>query len=476
MSEYRMQRTSTNSGQKSGKKKSKNRHMFFTYLLILAVLGYLIGQFINFLNDDSTNYIVASQGEIVDAFSTRGVIVRDEILVKSSTGGFVEYYYPGGKELKQGTKVCSILNDYYGDILQQKIDEIYSQIADEDSSGSEYNEAFESLDTSISQTTAQYLRNKSNSNYNALYALKTDLADAVSQRKDMYSLMGNTKVTELLAEQNIYLNEQQNILSDMYLPNAGLLDYSYDGYEGWTVDQIGSDFLESYDGYYSYFEINLQSIKAGTPLYRLVYSSVWNIVVFLTEEEAKFFDGEDTVDFIYNSSDKLTGRVTTLEQTGYDEYKLVLKVNERIQDFMNDRIATVVFNKNSHSGIKISDSCLVQESYFVIPKKYLMQSGNDYGMMVVSGEDTKFQKINVIDTDEEVVYYSLPEGVSPVQTIQMQDSLETMVTGATGSLYGVYVVNGGYEQFESVKVKYQGQGYSLVEGIQLYDRVKVNRD
>lgn len=454
---------------------ARRSQAIITFLVVLAVFIYLLGQFMNLLNRDSTNYIVAQNGEIVDSFSAQGVIVRDEMLVRASTSGIVEYYYPAGKELKAGTLVCALHDNAYGEILQSKIDEIYEQIADMDDAA-QYNEAFESLDTNIAQSVSQYLRAKSTTNYASLYLLRSDLMDAVGERKDMYSLVNNTRVSSLLAEQKIYLDEQSSIISNLYLSSGGLLDFSYDGYEGWTTDQINSDFLQNYDGYYSYFQINMQTVKAGDPLYRLVYSPQWSVVLYLTEEEASFFNGMDTVSFIYNSSDKLTGRVATLDQTGYDEYKLVLKLTERVQDFMHDRIATIVFNKNSHTGIKISDSCLVSREYFVIPKKYLMQSGDDYGYVVVGNNGSYFQKITIVSTDDDWIYYSLPEGAPTTVTIQMQSTLDTMLTGATGSLYGVYVVNGANEQFESVTVLYQAQGYSIVEGINLYDRIKINKD
>jgi len=460
--------------KKRTKRSGGRQTVLFTYLIVIMVVVYLAAQFVSFINQDTTNYIIAREGEIVDSFSTQGVIVREEQLVKATTSGIVQYYYPGGKELQKGTLVCSLLDDYYGDILQEKIDEIYDEIAD--MGDTEYDEAFDSLDTNIAQSIAQYLRNKSVNGYSSLYMLETNLKDAVSERKDMYSLMSNTKISSLLAEQGIYLGEQNTVKSNLYLSSAGVIDYSYDGYEGWTVDQIGSDFMKNYEANYAYFEINLQSVEAGAPLYRLVSSPVWSIVIFLTEEEAAFFSGMDTVSFIYNSSDKMTGRITQLKQTGYDEYKLVLQVTERIQDFMNDRTANLVFSKNSHSGIKIADSCLVHKEYYVAPKSYLMQSGADYGFLVSGADSVYFQKVTVADVKDDMVYFTLPEGMSPGVTIQSASSDQTMVIGETGYLYGVYLINGGYEQFESVDIIYQAQGYSIVEGINLYDRVKVNRE
>ena len=433
---------------------------------------YLAAQLVIFFNRDSMSYVVAKNGEIVETFSAQGVIVREEQLVKASADGIVQYYYPGSKEIKKNSLVCTLLNDYYGDILNEKINEIYSQI--QDANTGEYKEAFEVLDTSIMNSIASYLRNKSQIQYTAAYRLEEDLKDAVSKRKDMYSLMSNTQVASLLSQQGIYLNEQDSVQSNLYSSEAGIIDYSYDGYEGWTVDQIGPDFISNYKATYSYFEINMQKISAGTPLYRLISSPIWNIVIYINEEQAQYFSGETNVSFVYNSTQKMTGEIQSLEQVGESQYKLVLRINTKVQEFMNDRIANLVFIKNSHTGIKISESCIVQQSYYQIPQNYIVSSGSDRGVLVVEQNGVSFRKVNVVYSADGMTYIELREGIQPGAVIQAENSTDTTTISEVVSLDGVYIVNGGYEQFEVIQVDYRAQGYAIVKGIDLYDRVKIN--
>ncbi len=444
----------------------------FTYLIVIAVVIYLIAQFILFTSRDTTNYIVAKQGEIVETFSAKGVIVRDEQLVRATSTGIVQYYYPAGKELQKGTLVATLLNDYYGDILQERINEIYAQIGDIDND--EYEEAFQTLDDNLTSSIAQYLRSKSVNDYRALYNLQTVVQDAVSSRKDMYSLMSNTRIGLLLSEQGIYENEQNAVIKNLYMSTGGIIDYSYDGYEGWTVQQIGSDFLANYRSNYSYFEQNLQSVDVGTPIYRLVSSPVWRIVIFIDGEAAAYFEDVDTVDFIYNTSEKLSGSIESIEKISRNEYKLVMKVITKMQDFMTDRTANLVFTKNSHSGIKISESCLVEREYYTVPRGYVTSSGDQDGLLVVNGESVSFVPIRVATVRDNKVYFELPSGLNVGQLVQKPEGTETVPVGAAETVYGVYVVNGGYEEFKIIKVTYQAQGYAIVEGINLYDRVKVN--
>ena len=476
MSEYRNNRRGRVNRQTAPKRtrpRQEKSRIRFTYLLAGIIIVYLVAQFVMFMQRDTTNYIVAKQGDIVETFSTKGVVIRSEQLVTAHEDGIVQYYYPGGKELQKNTLVCTLLDDYYGEILDERINEIYAQIQDVDTG--EYEDAFESLDEDIASSIASYLRSRSTNNYDALYNLQGDLQSAVSKRKDMYSLMSNTKVTALLQQQGVYSQEQNKVISNMYLQEGGVIDYSYDKYEGWNVDQIGPDFIENYDSHYNYFEINMQKVEQGTPLYRLVSSQVWYIVMYLDESQAEYFSGEEHISFIYNSSQKLSGYVDTLEE--YDPeggtYKLVIKMTTRVQDFMTDRIADIVFTKNSHSGIKISDSCLVEQDCYVLPKDYVAESNGYTGVLAISGEEVRFVNLDILLTDDGLSYFMLPPDLLPGTLIQKPNSSDRMTVGQTSTVSGVYVVNGGYEEFKIVSISYRSQGYAIVEGIEMYDRVKV---
>jgi len=477
LANYRYSSNRHNSNRRSVQKKApkkttaKKSRISYTYCIAAFVLVYLFAQLLIFFNRDTTNYVVAKQGKIVETFSTQGVIIRDEQLVKSTSSGIVQYYYSGGKELKKNAHVCTLLDDYYGDILEEKIDEIYKQIQEADSG--EYKEAFGALDTNISSSIASYLRNKSSNKYADIYLLQDDLRDAVAKRQDMYSLMSNTKVTALLAQQGIYLNEKASVRSDMYLAEAGIIDYSYDGYEGWTVGQIGSNFINNYDSNYSFFEINMQKVEAGTPLYRVITSPLWHIVIFVNEEQAQYFSGENTISFVYNSTHEMNGRIQSLEQVGDDQYKLVLKINTNVQDIMNDRIANIVFTKNSHSGIKISESCIAKKSYYYVPSKYIVNSGDSVGVLAVESGGVTFRPVKLVSTIEGISYIELTEGLAAGTLIQAENSTEMIAIGDMAEVDGVYVVNGGYEQYEIIQVRHRSQGYVIVEGINMYDRVKI---
>ena len=95
-------------------------------------------------------------------------------------------------------------------------------------------------------------------------------------------------------------------------------------------------------------------------------------------------------------------------------------------------------------------------------------------MLAVEAGGVTFRNVNVVATIDGISYIELSEGLSPGTMIQAENSTEMIPIGDMAEVDGVYVVNGGYEQYEIIQVKYRSQGYAIVEGLNMYDRVKIN--
>ena len=54
-----------------------------------------------------------------------------------------------------------------------------------------------------------------------------------------------------------------------------------------------------------------------------------------------------------------------------------------------------------------------------------------------------------------------------------RDPEETTTISNFEDVEGVYVINGGYESFHRITRLYQSNGYSIIEGVDLYDRILI---
>lgn len=80
-------------------------------------------------------------------------------------------------------------------------------------------------------------------------------------------------------------------------PDAGIVMYTMDGYEGKTVDNLKkSDFAQK-----SYTEKSLISTEAkeDTPVYKLITDETWNLMIPVSKKEAsKLSEGTIQVKFL----------------------------------------------------------------------------------------------------------------------------------------------------------------------------------
>ena len=199
--------SSCNHAARSRPPKKKHRRIRLTSVVAVFIFIYIAAQFILFLNDEKFSYVVAKNGEIEQSFTVDGVITRSEQLFRSGTDGVVEYYYPGRQTLPKSTLVCSIQDDYYGDLLEEKIEDIYREM-DGVKDSKEYLEEFKQADLDIASTVAQYLRGKDDRNFARLYDVKDSLETAVARRKDLYALLQNKRINALQREQGVFQAQQ----------------------------------------------------------------------------------------------------------------------------------------------------------------------------------------------------------------------------------------------------------------------------
>ncbi len=455
------------------KKKRKKDSPAQGSVAILLIIGILITVYfalilLRFLNQNSVHYMVAEKGTLEQSFTVRAVLTRDESLVRASADGVVRYDYPGGEKLAANTRLGVLLDAYYGELLDKKIAQVYQELEEQNVTGGA---DFAAVESEMLNAVASYLRTKDDSR-DSLYRLKDSFSDDCRYRRELFALSANKRVLALLDEEGIYLKEQENEQSNLWLRSAGIVEYSYDGYEGWTYEQVGENFIANSDGIYSYLDVSIRNRTAGEVLYRVINSEDWYLTAFLTPAQAALVSGREEITFLYNGSEEMTAGTVSLTQSG-ELYKLVLRMRSRMQAHDTERTAELTFVMDSLSGIKISSDCLTQGDYYYLPAEYVVRQGSGRAVMKLTADGIDTVPVSCIWNDGSTFYFLLPEGLSVGDSVMKEGSTETMQVGAHKLLTGVYVVNGLNEVFEAVTVLYEDGGYCIVEGISTYDRVKL---
>ncbi len=445
------------------------------YILIGVIFLYVVIQSFFLAQSSSLNYVVAQRGDLGETESYTGVITREEQLIRASQSGVVEYYYPGNRHLSKGTRICSLRDNYYGDLLEQKMDNLYEQLRNE-AAASEYAEDFQRLDTQIGEQIASYVRRKNANNYDSLYAMKNNVVATMDQRENLLAILQNERINAMLKEQGIYEEQLNSQSANITIPQAGMIAYTYDNYEGWTWEQITPDFVSAYQGGYETIPLNLQTIEEGDPLYRLVTDQAWQITFFTDADRAETFEEGSSYEF-YIDGNTLRGKVIAKEQAA-GQYKIVLEVSDYMSNYAGWRIVNLEFQFSGEEGIQIPQECIMKGEYYRVPLSYVYDSlGQDCLMIRQEGGDV-LCPIEVVYTRSEeketgYAYFELPEGLSEGALMIQSGTDQVMILQEKETLSYVFTVNGGYQELQIVEILYETDRYAIVDGIRLYDQILI---
>lgn len=461
---------------------SSKKHNFPVLLIFVIAIGaYLVYFLFGFLSKTQFNYVLAEEGTVENSFSARAVIIREETAVYSSSGGIVMYSHNDGSKLKADSVVCTIIeNDRYGDVLSKKLAGIYDEL--DESVDSSSIAGLSEVEGEMQVLLAKYQAAKRQNNYALLYSLENEMEKLSDYRRGLYILSNDSLIISLLAEENIFLDTQSASRRTCAVTSPGILEYRADGFEGWTSDDIDYSFFSGYDGEYSYPDMTIHEIRQGILLYRLITSQTWQLNLYVNRDQVTYFSNHKAVEFLFNGNERLSAKVIGIHTEDTNDgtrYKVTLELSERMEAHANERFATLTFVEEITRGIKLSESCIAEESYYVLPTDYLIINGSRKGVYVenAEGKITFAELSGVLQSEDGKNFYFRLTGREPIRvnSFVVAPNGHKMVVAETAMIKGVYIVNTGEPIFTPVTVLAQDNGYVLVSGLIKSDRVQLHK-
>ena len=102
----------------------------------------------------------------------------------------------------------------------------------------------------------------------------------------------------------------------MKAAEAGIISYSYDGLEGYTMEDMTPELFSSRD----YDKVQLSAgtwVESGSPAYKMIYDDNWQIVLYPTADQLKKLKDLETVDIILVRDEiAITADVNVFENDG----------------------------------------------------------------------------------------------------------------------------------------------------------------
>jgi len=440
-------------------KKRKNINIGIIVFLILF-LYIAINVYIYLTKDQLSIYEVHEGSTALDNHIT-GIILRSEKVIYSQKAGYITYYQKEGARVAKDSAIYSV--DESG--------QLYNVVSNNDVpiTLSDKNKA------EIRHDVRTFQNNFSNDNFSTVYDFKEN---AQSTELDILNSTVASQGQDLLAASGTSYSYDV-VPSD----ESGIISYYMDSFETITPDTVTDDMFNTE----KYQRTNLRKtemLEKKSPIYKLINSETWNLVIPLTKTQYEKLDGKKSITFTVLEDDFKINAALTLKKKA-SSYYVILTMDKYLSNYLNDRYLDVELDFDSVNGLKIPASAIVEEDFSIVPSSYLCEGAEskDQGLIKKTYSENGDISYNFMATnvyyDDGVDAYVDPKLFPPGTTIQSSQKAGEFTISETRKLTGVYNVNLGYAVFKRIDILTQKEDYCIVDenskyGLSAFDQIALD--
>jgi hypothetical protein len=386
----------------------------------------------------------------------RGIALRDEKIYTATQAGYIDYFVREGTHAAKGDLVYTV--DEAGSLTSQLSDSSSQDISDSD---------LEQLRSSISDFSDHFEPASFSQTYDFKYSLQNQITELSS-----YQMLSDIK--KISAKNSSLIHYQTT-------DNSGIVTYYTDGYEKLGIKDMTKDLFDE-SKYKKKQFVNDQLIANGDNVYKLCGSENWKVVIQTDAQTAKQLTDMKYVEVRFLKN-KYEAWAQTESYTDKDGNTYVgLNFTNSMITYCNDRFLDIELLLENQSGLKIPNSSIVKKTFFLIPKDYFTQGGdnNSDGVLRDRYDDKGNKSEEFVETEiygeKGDSYYVDDSVLRNGDTLTKPKATDKYPISETGTLVGVYNINKGYAEFREISILYQNDKYSIVKpnttyGLSAYDYI-----
>lgn len=435
--------------------------VIFVYVVVCVILYFQTGHIVRY---------EVKKGSLATNNIYRGVVLRDETVVNTTSAGYVNYY------ANEGERVAA--ND-----LVYIVDETGRLSEELENAGMGENALSDKELLEFRSELVNFSHGFDGHEFSSVYDFKTSLKSTVQKLANDNML---ESVNRLGSGSGV-----ANIISRCYAPQTGIVSYWVDGYEALTAAEVTEEVFDrkTYEERKKTLFGN-ELLAAGDAAYKLSTGENWSVVIPMEDAERGAEleeEGYIKVRFLKNQYE--SWGAAKLLNNGDGKHYLQLSFTNSMITFVNDRFLEVELLLNNDTGLKIPNSAIVDKEFYLIPEDYVFPEGNSGKGQVLrqyvmeSGEvSSQLYDISLYSYDRDTGEYYVDAGILGAgDTLFKENGQETFVVSRRATLKGVYNVNNGYADFRQINILYQNDEYAIVKantqyGLNVYDYIALNAD
>lgn len=432
-------------------------------IIFVIIFIYLVFNVFSYLTETHISVYEVEQGKIAANNIYNGLILRSEKVYNAAYSGTVNYY------VKENSKVC------YNDLICS-IDESgsVSDMIEEASQDTTLIDA-DSM-KNIEEQILDFRNSYHSRDFYSVYSFKTDVDASLNEALSMGAL---NSISDYVATA-----EGNNTFHKIASDTSGIVTYYTDGFENVTIDNFTAEMFNEANYTKSSLKSNT-SVSSGAPVYKLIDSEYWNIVIPISAELAVELSEDSTIKIRFVKDSKEMYASYNVEERAGQNY-LILSLKSSMVRYASDRYIEIELLRSEKNGLKIPNSAITEKEFYTIPIEYFLKGGdsNSEGLLVKRLDEngnaiTEFVSPTIYYETEEY-YYIDSEKISAGDILLKQNSSGQYQVGSdTAVLKGVYNINKGYAVFKQIDILYQNEEYTIVKtgttyGISLYDHIALD--
>ena len=373
----------------------KNR---FPKFIIAVLVLFLIYNFIIMFTPDIKSELAVS-GTMEKTFSLNGIIIRDEVVMKSDTPGVLESKVKENEMVKKNKVVASVYKGEIDDETQHKlaeinrrINEISTQLATDTHLS---NDAYR-LEESITSKVNDIIMASNARDAEKVASLRDNLTALALKRVSASSQAEASGIlAELKAEKQQLESTFNASKTDILSPAQGIYSTNIDGYEQ-LLSTAKAQSMTVAD-----YQIARKSkptedeIKASGAVCKVIDNYKWSLAALVNDNTASELESGKRVyiRFPHDNVD-LAATVEYISPESSNKYVIVLSSTENSSFVLNNRFVEFDLICEKYTGIKI-------------PVKALTVNGDGAtGVYVMENSAMRFKKAEVLfkDSKSAIVY------------------------------------------------------------------------
>lgn len=434
------------------KRRTINIGVVVFLILFLYIAIYI---YIYFTKDKLSIYEVHRGTTAIDNHIT-GIILRDEKIVYTDKAGYITYHQKEGARVAKDSAVYSV------------------------NESGQLENIVEVSDIPVTLSEKNYDKIK--------HSIKTfQKTFSVNSFYTVYRFKENIQNTVLDIINETIISQGDSILANAdvsYCDESGIVTYYMDSYESLTPDTVTLEHFNQ-ENYQRINLRNAETIERNSPVYKLITSENWSIILSLTKQQYEKLVGKESVTFtVLNDNFEMTADLELLQPRG-DAFFARLKLNKYLSNYLEERFIDIELDFDSVYGLKIPASAVVEKDFYLVPLSYFAQGSDskEPGLTTKTVSEDGDIIYSHVTTDiyyqDENMAYIDKDLFPPGTIIQSPLGSDEYILAETGKLTGVYNVNQGYAVFRRIEVLYQNDDYYIIKentpnGVAVYDHIALD--